>query len=347
MAKAKKSKSKFSFKLPPDFMEKFKALAKTFWFKFLCSFVCTFLVLGGVALGFYGYIFGELGVEKGLSDDETGITNQDYHVKGIENIALFGIDTTDDEMKGRSDSIIIVTLDHNRKEVRLSAIERDTYVSIEGHGQDKINHAYAFGGPALAVKTLNQNFGLNIKDYAVVNFSNMVKVIDALGGVNMDVPQKYVWEVNKFVKSHNSKYGTSSGLIENGGEQLLNGVQALCMARVRKSVGGTNVRAGMHEIILEACFARLKEKNVLEYPNIAKTLLSLVKTTLKSGEVTSIAAKVALSGYKIRDAVFPLKQDWLSNNMINGIWYRTYNTETGNENIRKFIYQGVLPEGVE
>lgn len=335
MSRAKKSKFKF-----PLFF-------KTFWGKFLCSFAATVLVLGGVAAGFYGYIFGELDVEKDLTDDETGITKQDYHLKGIENIALFGVDTTDDEMKGRSDSIIIVTLDHNKKEIRLSAIERDTYVTIEGRGKDKINHAYAFGGPALAVKTLNQNFGLNIKDYAVVNFSNMVKVIDALGGVRMDVPEKYLGEVNAMISEYNQKYKTSVSRLSNGGEQLVNGTQALCLARVRESVGGTNVRAGMHEIILEACFARLKEKNVLEYPNVAKTLLSLVKTTLKSGEVTAIAGKVVLSGYKMRDAVFPLQQDWLGGNMINGIWYRTYNTETGNENIRNFIYQGILPEGVE
>ena len=335
MARAKKSKSKFL------------QFFKTFWGKFVCSFAATVLVLGGVAAGFYGYIFGELDVEKDLTEDETGIVKQDYHVKGIENIALFGVDTTDDEMKGRSDSIIIVTLDHDHKEIRLSAIERDTYVTIEGRGKDKINHAYAFGGPALAVKTLNQNFGLNIKDYAVVNFSNMVRVIDALGGVRMDVPQKYLWEVNEMIGRYNDIDNTSVPRLSKGGEQLVNGTQALCLARVRKSVGGTSVRAGMHEIILEACFARLKEKNVLDYPNIAKTLLSLVKTTLNSGEVTSIAAKVVLSGYKMRDAVFPLQQDWLGGNMINGIWYRTYNTETGNENIRNFIYQGILPEGVE
>ncbi len=335
MARAKKSKRKSL------------QFFKTFWGKFVCSFAATVLVLGGVAAGFYGYIFGELDVEKDLTEDETGITKQDYHVKGIENIALFGVDTTDDEMEGRSDSIIVVTLDHDRKEIRLSAIERDTYVTIEGRGKDKINHAYAFGGPALAVKTLNQNFGLNIKDYAVVNFSNMVKVIDALGGVQMEVPQKYLREVNEMINNYNEKYGTAISRMSNSGEQLVNGAQALCLARVRKSVGGTNVRAGMHEIILEACFARLKEKNVLDYPNIAKTLLSLVKTTLNSGEVTSIAAKVVLSGYKMRDAVFPLQQDWLGGNMINGIWYRTYNTETGNENIRNFIYQGILPEGVE
>lgn len=335
MARAKKSKSKVLL------------FFKTFWGKFVCSFALTVLVVGGAAGIFYGYIFGDLDVEKDLTDDETGIVQQDYHVKGIVNIALFGVDSTDSEMEGRSDSIIVVTLDHGRKEIRLSAIERDTYVTIEGHGKDKINHAYAFGGPALAVKTLNQNFGLNIKNYAVVNFSNMVKVIDALGGVQMDVPQNYLWEVNEMIGRYNDIDNTTVPRLSQGGEQLVNGTQALCLARVRKSVGGTSVRAGMHEIILEACFARLKEKNVLDYPAVAKTLLSLVKTTLDSGEVTSIATKVVLSGYKMRDAVFPLQQDWIGGNTINGIWYRTYNTKTGNENIRNFIYQGILPEGIE
>ena len=149
------------------------------------------------------------------------------------------------------------------------------------------------------------------------------------------------------IDQYNVENKTSVARLSQGGEQLVDGVQALCLARVRKSVGGTNVRAGMHEIILEACFAQLKETSVLEYPNVAKTLLSLVKTTLGSTEVTSMAVKVVVSGYKMRDAVFPLQQDWIGGNTIDGIWYRTYNTKTGNENIRNFIYQGILPEGVE
>lgn len=324
-----------------------KSIFQTFWMKFLMSFAITFVVLGGVALGFYAYIFGTLDIQKDLSDEETGIQSQDYHSSDIVNIALFGVDSMDKEMKGRTDSIVIVTLDHQRKEIRLSAIERDTYVPIEGHGKDKINHAYAFGGPALSVKTLNQHFELDIKDYAIVNFSNMVKVIDALGGVRMDVPEKYMGEVNRIIAASEAELGIYTPPIEKAGNQLLSGNQALAMARARNSVGGTSVRAGMHEVILTACFERLKEKNVLEYPEIARNLLSLVKTTLSAGEVTSMAANVVLSGYEIRQEVFPLQQDWQSTNMINGIWYRTYDYDSGNENIRNFIYYGKLPEGVE
>ena len=335
MARAKKRSAQKPNKL--------KSLWKNVWVKFGVSFLATFLILGGLVGGIYAYIFGGLDVLGGLSDDEAGIEAQDYHSKDIVNIALFGIDSDDGSMEGRSDSIVVVTLDHKKKEIRLSAIERDTYVPIEGHGKDKINHAYAFGGPALAVKTLNQNFGLDIKDYAVVNFNNMVKVIDALGGIRIDVPAEKINDANRRIRDDHTPAGQTPDLIEESGEQLLTGTQVLALSRVRV-VGGTEGRASMHETVLSACFDRIKEKNVLEYPEIARVLLSLVQTSLDSGEVTSMGVKVVVSGYQIRQAVFPLQQDWLSQNTINGVWYRTYDYETGNENIRNFIYNGELPE---
>jgi LCP family protein required for cell wall assembly len=318
-----------------------------FWGKFGISFAATILVIGGIAAIGYAYIFGGLNIVDDLSNEEAGIVAQDYHSKDIVNIALFGIDSMENNLVGRSDSIVVVSLDHKNKEIRLSAIERDTYVPIEGHGKDKINHAFSFGGAPLAVKTLNQNFGLDIKDYAIVNFNNMVKVIDALGGVRMDVPAKYLYEVNRIIRASEQERGVYTAPIEKSGYQLLTGDQALAMARARNSVGGTSVRAGMHEEILNACFDRLKEISALEYPNVAKNLLALVNTSMSSGEVTNMAIKVVTGGYELRKEVFPLQQDWLSGNMIDGIWYRTYNYETGNENIRNFIYKGILPEGVE
>ena len=91
-----------------------KKIFRTFWMKFLLSFLATFLVLGGVLLGLYTYVFGSLNVDEDLTQEEVGIQAQDYHSKSIVNIALFGIDTTDSGMEGRSDSIIVVTLDHKK-----------------------------------------------------------------------------------------------------------------------------------------------------------------------------------------------------------------------------------------
>ncbi len=346
----KKNKNPFLAKVK-EFYKKFcafwqKNAQRKFWFRFLCAFLATVLVVGGVAWGLFAYFFGGINQDEKIDGHEAGITKQEYHDDKLINIALFGIDSRDKTLNGRSDSIVIVTLDSKRKEIRLSAIERDTYVEIEGRGKDKINHAYAFGGPQLAVKTLNQNFNLDIKDYAVINFANMVKVVDALGGIRMEVPQKYMREVNKWVRYAYQQDGKSPIYIQKSGEQLLNGYQALGMARARKTVGGTNARANMHEEILMACYRRVKEKSILEYPKIVKELFSLVQTTLTVSEATSMGTKVATGNYTIKKEVFPLVEDHnpSGGSMINGIWYRTYNEEEGKKHLIDFVYQSKLPE---
>ena len=333
------------------FIKKFKKFYKTKFGRFITnfgvSFVATLLVFSLVIWGAYSYVFGGMKKEDQLTKEELGIEKQEYHDKNVVNIALFGIDTTDSSMTGRSDSIIIATLDNKKGEIRLSAIQRDTYVTIEGYGKDKINHAYAFGGAPLAVKTLNQTFGLDITDYAVINFSNLEKVIDALGGIEMEVTETYRKQANIHIKELASPRGLKADLIQSAGTQNLSGMQVLGMSRARYNVGGTGARSEMHEIILQACYAKLKTKNVLEYPAIAKTLLSLVQTTLGSGEVVSVASSAVLNGYEIRQEVFPLEQDQKSGGggqMINGVWYLTYNEETGNQHVRDFVYNGILPE---
>ena len=314
------------------------------WLRFLIAFFCTILVCGAGLWICYTYVFSGMDREESLSGEDVGVEEQDYHSKDIVNIALFGIDTTDASMVGRSDSIIILTLDNKKKEIRMSAIQRDTYVPVEGYGKTKINHAYAYGGPTLAVKTLNQNFGLDITDYVVVNFTNMEKVIDVLGGIELEVTETYRQEANKHIKYLAEERNIKPKLIEKSGTQTLSGMQVLGMLRARYNVGGVGVRSQMHELVLSACYEKVKSMSVLQYPGVAKSLLDLVKTTLTSGDVTNLGMKVMVSGFKIRQAVFPLEEDQkgYGGKMIGGVWYLTYNTETGNQHIRDFIYDGVM-----
>ena len=103
-----------------------------------------------------------------IDKDNVGITEEvqeklSVYDDKVTNIALFGIDAGEDGI-GRSDSIMIATIDTHNKKLKLTSIMRDSYVNIDGHGLDKINHAYAFGKSQLAIKTLNENFDLNIED---------------------------------------------------------------------------------------------------------------------------------------------------------------------------------------
>ena len=318
--------------------------------RFFISMVSTLLILGLVLVGCYHYIFSDMERDDALSQEETGIEEQDYFEKHVVNIALFGVDTLNKEMKGRSDSIIILSLDKKSKEIRLSAIMRDSYVTIDhpkrGKIQDKINHAYAFGGPKLAVKTLNQNFGLDIKDYVVINFTNMEKVVDTLGGIELEVSSAYRKEANHHIGALANARGVKPKLIEKTGKQELSGMQVLGMLRARKQVGGVSVRSEMHEILLNACFDKVKQKNALEYPAIAKSLLKLVKTTLSASEVTDTGIEVLTGGYEIRQAVFPLPEDQkgYGGRKINGVYYLTFNTETMPKNLQDFVYNGKISE---
>lgn len=328
--------------LSPSKMKKFKFTPLT---RFLAAFLVTLIVVGGGAWGAYAYLFSGLDREESLTQEETGIEEQEYHYDHITNIALFGIDTTDSSMVGRSDSIVVVSIDEKRKEIRLSAIQRDTYVEIEGHGKTKLNHAYSYGGPALAVKTLNQTFGLNIEDYAVINFTNMEKLIDALDGIELEVSNAYMEEANKHIGHLAWERGIKAKLIKKTGKQNLSGMQVLGMVRARDNVGGTEARSAMHEVVLTACYEKLKKKSALEYPAIAKELMGLVKTTLSSNEVTSMATKVLLSNYELRKEVFPLAVDQeggYGGKIIKGVWYLTYNEEPGQQHLRDFVYDGKL-----
>ncbi|MDU7887135.1 MAG: LCP family protein, partial [Clostridium perfringens] len=135
-------------------------------------------LVGGVAT--YGLtMLGKVN-KVNLNEDNLGI-DKDIDAKlskydGIANIALFGIDAPEGTA-GRSDAIMIATVDKIHNKLKLTSIMRDSYVDIQGHGKDKINHAYSFGGHELALKSLNDNFDLNLKDFATVNFSSLSKII--------------------------------------------------------------------------------------------------------------------------------------------------------------------------
>jgi LCP family protein required for cell wall assembly len=319
-----------------------------FW-KFMISFLVTIVVVCGALYGVYLYVFSGLQTEAPISDEQAGIEGQSYHSDKITNIALFGIDSTNKNKTGRSDSIVIVSIDEERNEIRMSAIERDTYVRIqytkkdgtEVDKMDKLNHAYAFGGAELAIQTLNKNFGLDIRHYATVNFNDIMTIVDSLGGIRMNVPANKIPEANRLIRDVHTKGGRTPDLIDGSGYQTLSGVQVLALSRVRV-VGGTSGRASMHEQVLAACFDRIKEKNPAEYPEIAKELLSIVQTTLTAEDITGMATKVI--AYNMEQAVFPLEMDWEGPNMINGVWYRTYKEEPGKAHLIDFIYRDILPE---
>ncbi|GAA0770797.1 LCP family protein [Clostridium subterminale] len=291
--------------------------------------IATILIFSLSALGSYLLsMVGKLN-NVGLDDSKLGIDNSKNTSSKIKNIALFGIDQTDGDV-GRSDAIIIATVDSLHKKLKLTSISRDSYVNIEGHGYDKLNHAYAFGQEELAIKTINQTFGLDITDYAKVNFNNLKDIIDIIGGIDITVEDSELADLN--------------GVISTSGRQHVNGTQALAYSRIRKNSGGDDSRTERQRILLTEIFNKVSTVGILKLPSMVNDILPHVQTSLSTSEVLSLGTKVLSSGItNIEQLRFPLSEN-SKGEQIDGIYYTTFDEEITKEQIQKYIYEDIMPK---
>ena len=248
--------------------------------------------------------------------------------KDIKNIALFGIDAEDGEA-GRSDAIMIATIDGEHNKLKLTSIMRDSYVNIEGHGMDKINHAFAFGGAQLAVKTLNQNFGLNIENFLTVNFSSLPKIIDLLGGVDINITD----EEAAFVDG-----------IDGAGTYTLTGDQALTYSRIRYAAGGDYKRTERQRTVLEALFAKASSMPKSSALNLTDALLPYVQTNMSATDILSLGTSV-LSAHSngLEQLRFPL-DGYSEGKMIDEVYYLTFDADTTKKQIMDYIFEDKQPQ---
>lgn len=279
-----------------------------------------------------------------LNEENLGI-NKDIDEKlskydGITNIALFGVDATEGNT-GRSDAIMIATIDKVHKKLKLTSIMRDSYVEIQGHGKDKINHAYAFGGHELALKTLNENFDLNIKDFATVNFSSLPKIIDAVGGIELDIRSDELQYINNYINELNTLNKTNSPNITSAGTQHVDGTQALAYCRIRYTSGGDGERTERQRIVLSKLFEKFTKVSPTKYPSILSELMPMVTTNLSSSDILSLATTVAsMGGSGLEQERFP-KDNYSKGEMIKGVYYLTFDKDATVKQIHDYIFEDI------
>lgn len=288
----------------------------------ISSVVILFLI--GLGIGFY-YINSKINKVQKVEINKENLSINEKKVKEekhIKNIALFGIDAPKGKA-GRSDAIMILTLDEEHKVMKLTSIMRDSYVDIPGHGDDKITHAYAFGGPELAMKTLNENFKVNVEDFMAVNFTSLPEIIDKLGGVKINIIPEEIHHI--------------SG-ITSPGEQVLNGEQALTYSRIRYATGGDYKRTERQRVVLEAVFEKLKATPTKEYPSLIDDFLPYIETNMSSMDMIKLATDAApLVKENLETARFPL-DGYCDGKMINGVWYLVYDRQATLNQIQEYIY---------
>lgn len=310
------------------------------------------LILGIVGIGgYYAWTIGDALRDNSLDadPDELGIDLEDalFHDEdnsSIINIALFGVDQRTDE-PCRSDAIMVMSVDKKHNKIKVVSLMRDSLVNIDGYGQNKFAHAYYYGGPTLAIKTINETFGLNISEYVTVNFNELAQIVDAVGGVTVSVKEGECYYLNKNLREQ-AKYDDFTAkdyYINEEGKYHLNGQQALAYARIRK-LDSDFVRTDRQRTVLRQIFNEALAMNPLRYPEFAKQFLAVCDTSLDFNDCITLAG-IMVKSPKFVDVRLPLDEDMISADYrINGVSYVYYDTEATAQKLRDFIYNDIIPE---
>lgn len=241
-----------------------------------------------------------------LDPEMIGINPQvDAELSNYRNIAILGIDARDmsSDENVRSDAIIVASINKETSEIKMFSVFRDTLLDIgDDVGLDKITHAYYYGGPTKVLYTLNKNLDLNVKEVVVVNWKAVADTVDALGGIDVEIQESEINEMNKYIHDTYVNIGGSNKQIESAGMQTLNGNQAVTYARIRKdAITGDYRRNERMKIVVKAAFDKAKEFDIGAIKKISNEILPEIKTNMSSSDMLGMALK--LNSYSMTDSV--------------------------------------------
>ena len=253
------------------------------------------------------------------------------------NILLLGTDNRYEESNyGRTDSMIILSINPAEKRAKLTSLMRDTWVPISGLSKKaKLNAASVYGGPELTMRTINECFGMNISDYVLINITGLADVIDLIGGVDLDVTEAERAALNRGLFDLSSRSGMEE--LEQSGENVhLNGNQAVAYARIRR-IDSDYQRTERQRTVLTAIAARLKANSAAAL-GLVTGLLPYVETNLDTAELITLATV----GMQIDlDTIGQLRlpaDGTYDSGTFNGVWCIKPDFEKNTALLYDFIY---------
>ena len=240
----------------------------------------------------------------------TGLSEKKLQeMRGYRNIALFGVDSRDNSVgKGnRSDVIIICSIDQATGDIKLVSVYRDTYLDVGKNSFQKATHAYSYGGPARAVKMLNDSLDLNITDYVTFNWKAVATAINILGGVDIEVTKPEFKYINSYITETVKGTGIGSVQLKAPGMQHLDGVQAVAYARLRY-MDTDYQRTERQRKVIELAFEKAKKADLKTLNDLLGNMLSMVATNLTWQDGLDVIND--FGKYNLKDtAGFPFKFD--------------------------------------
>lgn len=229
------------------------------------------------------------------------IVNSGISKKGYRNIALFGVDSREGQLESgtNSDTIMVCSINEKTGEIKLASVYRDTYLDVYDGHYSKANSAYAGGGAERAVNMLNKNLDLDITDFVTVDFNAVIKVVDLLGGVDIELTDEEVKWLNAYLVETSQVTGVSYEDVGGSGMQHLSGIQAMAYCRIRYTEGWDYKRTERQRIVLEKVFDKAKQQGITGLAGLVNSMLDYVNTSLSNTELLGLAANAGK--YSIAD----------------------------------------------
>ena len=300
-------------------------------------------VIVTICLSGFGYVYFKLNKMYVKDEAVKSTEEQGTMVEGITNILLVGTDGEYVEKGNRSDGMMVVTIDSKNKDIRISSIARDTYVDIPGYSTEKLTHAYAYEGIDLLREVFKVNFNLDIDKYIAVNFVSFMDIMDELGGVEVNVEEKDIKEINKYIDAcygyYKNKDEKDKEYITKSGVQRLNGYQALAFSRIRYT-DSAFARDNRHREVAESVYKEFAQKGVETYKKCAEIILNNTKTNISPIEMMNLAYTVLkINDKDIDQFQFPL-EEYRNGHIINKQkgWVLEWDKEPNLEAWHKFIF---------
>lgn len=255
------------------------------------------------------------------------------------NVALFGLDRRSKEEKSRADSIMVANINFETKTINLVSILRDTLVDIKGHGKDKLNHSYAYGGPELSMETINSNFDLDINKYVSVDFFSLAKVIDIIGGVDIDLKDYEANQINQNLNEINNieKLPAETDYIQGSGLKTLNGRQAVAYCRIRKVGNGDYERTQRQRNVLKAILAKYEKLDSGKRFEVSMEMISQVTTNIPINDIKELQSKILNDkDFTINQHMIPFEGSF-ETEIIDKKWVIDANMQENIKQIHKYL----------
>jgi len=270
-------------------------------------------------------------VDKNIND------NRLWYDDDILNILLIGCDYgSSKQYYPRSDAVIIASINKIQQVINIVSLSRATYVAIPGYGHARLNAAYAYGGPDLLVKTIEQNYKVRIDKYVSINFEGFSKAVDALGGINIYLTADEV----TYLKSLLPEKGID--LSSGAGNYNLDGQTALAYARIRK-IDSDKMRTQRQRNIIKQIINKAKSSSVSQATKLLNEFLPLVSTNFSKYELLSNAAGgLKYARWPVSQSIIPHKGTHLVT--VNGYEVLIFDWDVVKSDIHEQLYPGIEPK---